>query len=311
MGGGMTYTTEQIIAAMKAAATHDGRLSILIYLASGHYPRPNAIIKRFGSWSKAVKAAGLMDTRRGYADEEMVEAMRAESSKLPGQDGALSSYRYIQSDRRPGMHAILKRFGSWSKALEAAGLRGPEPRRDWTEEEVLEGLRAEARDGRLTISEYAASGRRPTAMTIIKRFGTWNAAGKAAGLEAVLPGRQARPRRPQTTKAKKTELIEALRRLAGDLGHVPTYQDMELAGGVPDKHTYIAAFGSVKNALIAAGIEPGTTGDRLRARPKTTTRECLKCDDEFPSHGVGNRLCDRCRDANEKQLDPYTYGAFP
>ena len=150
-------------------------------------------------------------------------------------------------------------------------------------------------------------------MTIIKRFGTWNVAVKAAGLEAVLPGRQARPRRPRGANTKgvklptipRPDLIEALRRLAGDLGRVPTYLDIELADGAPDKRTYIAAFGSVKNALIAAGIEPGTTGDRLRAKPKTTTRECLKCDDEFESSGPGNRLCDRCRAANQGTIETH------
>ena len=305
MGGEVTYTTGQIIAAMKAAATRDGRLSVLIYMASGHSPCHNTIIKRFGSWREAVKAAGLMESRRGYTNEEMIEAMRAEA-----EDGALSSYRYIQSDRRPGMHAIQRRFGSWSEALKAAGLRGPEPQIAWTDEQALEGLRAEARDGRLTINEYAASRRRPPAVTIIKRFGTWNAAVKAAGLEAILPGKQVRPHRPQIIKAKKAELIQALRRLAGDLGHVPTHQDMELADGVPDRYTYIAAFGSIRQALIAAGIEPGTTRDRLRAEPKTTVRECLKCDDEFPSTGSGNRLCGHCREGNTRELDPAVYGGL-
>ncbi|MDA2916475.1 hypothetical protein MYX64_06500 [Nitrospinae bacterium AH_259_B05_G02_I21] len=301
-----------------------------------------------------------------YSNQEMIEAMRAEA-----EGGALSSYRYVQSDRRPGMQAIQKRFGSWPAALAAAGLKGPPRPARATDEEILESLRSASTDGRLSIAEYTASGRRPSANSVIKRFGTWSAAVKAAGLESppmgrrrhsysteealdamrsvAVNGRLSRPfydssgckptgrtiadwfgswseamkqagleslpagRRPGAISRppnayRRADLIEALRRLAGDLGHVPTYQDMELADGVPDKHNYIAAFGSVRQALIAAGIEPGTTRDRLRARPKTTTRECLKCDDEFPSCGANNRLCERCRDANTREIDPAAYG---
>ena len=128
------------------------------------------------------------------------------------------------------------------------------------------------------------------------RFGSWS---KAWGLAGFVPPRN------HSSSYDHPRLIAALQRLADDLGHVPTHQDIELADGVPDRHAYKAAFGSIKNALVAAGIEPGPKRGRLMARQrrKTATRECLRCDKPFASEGAHNRLCDGCRDKNAGTLE--------
>ena len=51
-------------------------------------------------------------------------------------------------------------------------------------------------------------------------------------------------------------LIECLKRLAGDLGYVPTVNDVRnLSERIPDVSTFERHFGSYKEALRAAGLE--------------------------------------------------------
>lgn len=45
--------------------------------------------------------------------------------------------------------------------------------------------------------------------------------------------------------------------------------------------------------------------------PGTTTKQCLRCDEDFASEGVHNRLCPRCADSNVRRRsivdDDYIY----
>ena len=84
-------------------------------------------------------------------------------------------------------------------------------RRRYTDEEILEELRAAAaRHGRSpTMREFARDAEaRVHPQTVIEHFGTWNAAKRAAGLS---------PRRFLT----RDELLEQLRRLGEELGRTP------------------------------------------------------------------------------------------
>ena len=92
-------------------------------------------------------------------------------------------------------------------------------RRRYTDEQILEALRASAeRLGRSpTMKEFAAdpeAGMHP--QTVIEHFGTWNAAKRAAGLM---------PRRFAT----REELVGQLRRLGEELGRTPTAHDIRVA----------------------------------------------------------------------------------
>ena len=41
---------------------------------------------------------------------------------------------------------------------------------------------------------------------------------------------------------------------------------------------------------------PRAGGRGGRYKSKRTTRRCLKCDDDFPSRGIENRVCDKCKE---------------
>src|SRR6476661_2437806 len=127
-------------------------------------------------------------------------------------------------------------------------------RRRYTDEQILEALRASAeRLGRSpTMKEFAAdpeAGMHP--QTVIEHFGTWNAAKRAAGLM---------PRRFAT----REELVTQLRRLGEELGRTPTAQDIRARRGtMPSASLYWHTFGSLSTALREAGFDVAVGEERL------------------------------------------------
>jgi hypothetical protein len=87
--------------------------------------------------------------------------------------------------------------------------------------------------------------------TVVDHFGSWNAAKREAGLM---------PRR----SASREELLAALRKLGERLGRVPSAKDIELnRGQLPGKAVYVKTFGSIRDALVAAGFDAPTREDRI------------------------------------------------
>src|SRR5438874_3922625 len=127
-------------------------------------------------------------------------------------------------------------------------------RRRYTDEQILEALRASAaRLGRSpTMKEFAAdpqAGMHP--QTVIEHFGTWNAAKRAAGLM---------PRRFAT----REELVDQLRRLGAELGRTPNAHDIRARRGtMPSTSLYWHTFGSLATALREAGFDVAIGEERL------------------------------------------------
>jgi len=120
----------------------------------------------------------------------------------------------LAGESHPSVTTVRAVFGSWNKAIAAAGLRPRRPgeargvragagSRDgqsavrWPTHAVIARLRAWAEEhGRPpTLEEWRrASERNPSAATVRRLFGTWNAALVAAGFEARRPGVPIAPR---------------------------------------------------------------------------------------------------------------------
>jgi hypothetical protein len=135
--------------------------------------------------------------------------------------------------------------------------RDARSRRRYSDEDLLAELTSSAqRLGRSpTMREFADD---PQAaahpQTVVERFGTWNEAKRRAGLV---------PRRFAT----KDELLFQLRTLGDELGRTPTGKDLDARrAALPSKSLYWHTFGSLSNALRAAGFDvPGRDERRERA----------------------------------------------
>lgn len=128
----------------------------------------------------------------------------------------------------------------------------------WADEEILAAIRDwHRRYGRAPRKHEWDAYRRgrklhPNAMTVKKRFGSWNAGLEAAGLVVNRPGGR---------HWSKEAMIAALRADAEARGRPPTAKEWKRAG--PDHPSNACAynvFGSWRKFMAAAGFKPRPIG---------------------------------------------------
>jgi hypothetical protein len=204
---------------------------------------------------------------RPFTQDEIVAAIRV-WAELEGRPPAQIDWRPVVAGghprwerdcpRFPPVSHVTRRFGSWNKALQAAEFDRPRPP-SWSDSEILDALRqwAHAHSKAPLSTEWDRS---PDAGVISKRFGSWNTALLAAGLE---------PRVVRRRDWTDEEIVTGLQRLADDLGRHPRSTDRVGSRGIfPSPALAIQRFGSWRRALLAAGLEPGNP-------PPTTDRRVV------------------------------------
>ncbi|MFA4028625.1 MAG: hypothetical protein GDYSWBUE_000641 [Candidatus Fervidibacterota bacterium] len=154
----------------------------------------------FGSWRVAVEAAGI-----NY--DEMVKRMQEQSLEQIKQ-GIIDEIRRLYNEGKlneissawkthPQLFRRARhRFGSWQKAIEAAGLSYSDivKRRKWTKEQIIEEIKRlynEGKDLRISVIQKEYPSLLASAQS--KRyFGSWRAAVEAAGIdyEGMVKGRR-------------------------------------------------------------------------------------------------------------------------
>lgn len=136
-------------------------------------------------------------------------------------------------------------FGSWNAALKAAGFDIQRSGRRIPNADLIKELRRLADDrGHPPTTEELRKHGRYSISPYRDRFGSWNAALEAAGLE---------PR--SSSRLSRDNLIDELQRLADELGHPPTYAEMKQQGAYSPT-PFDRVFDSWNDALEAAGLNP-------------------------------------------------------
>ena len=141
-----------------------------------------AFIKAFGSWNKATKAAGLIPNnaiiKLSPPLEILIEQLRSEASRLghapTGEDITDAS----KEGRTHARRTFEKYFGSWNKALRAAGLTPEKLSVNRGRRELLAQLQAEierlGHDPTLAeMAEAYKAGRTAHHRTYCRTFGYW------------------------------------------------------------------------------------------------------------------------------------------
>jgi HNH endonuclease len=146
-----------------------------------------AATRYFGSWKNAVEYAGLDYDRirryRVWTTERIIE--RIQQYHREGRD---LSWRHVSTVLDPPLAAAAirpHRFGSWERALEAAGLdyRTIRRHRRWDPDEVVEELRRLHSEGASLRVTDAAEQCPALVAAARRRFDGWYEAVEAAGLE--------------------------------------------------------------------------------------------------------------------------------
>jgi hypothetical protein len=125
--------------------------------------------------------------QREWAREEVLRALQHDARRRGYAPGADDWTRATK--QRPQRSTVIRLFGSWNKALIAAGLPTRRPsvsRPRWGRERLIRALHRDVSAlGRVpTQQEWSHPGRwRPTHMPVRREFGSWNAFIVAAGYE--------------------------------------------------------------------------------------------------------------------------------
>ncbi len=171
---------------------------------------PMAAKKFFGGWREAVIAAGIdydsyiVKKRTGQVEQAKQQVI--DEIKRLYQEGRIDelsgAWRYHLSLFRKARH----RFGSWRKAIEAAGLNYQEivQRQKWTPEKIIAEIRRLYAEGK-NLSVTAMQRTYPNLVAIAQSpryFGSWRAAVEAAGLDYELIKQQRGRRRRETVQVR-------------------------------------------------------------------------------------------------------------
>jgi hypothetical protein len=217
--------------------------------------------RRFGSWTDALRAAGLaLNREQEFTKQELVEQLRnlatAKGRKLKPADVSTAAKQHVCAKER----TFFVAFGSIPKALKAAGVYRE---RKLSDEKMLADLRRIAAKlaHPIRTSDIVAECRRGHCVGLFayrQRFGSFVAAVRAAGLEYI----------PQAIG--REELLAYLVRLHDELGRNPTYREVLEQGEqglMPTMMNYSKKFGGVHGALVAAGLAPPPpTAEEQRAQ---------------------------------------------
>ncbi len=179
------YTDEELLGYLRQFHKETGRSPMENDFDNNpKFPHFNTYTKRFGSWNKTLKLTGLKTNCGGfeYADEELLGYLR-QFHKETGRSPMVKDFN--NSSRYPSYSTYICRFGSWSKAIEIAGLLNNRNTVRITDNELLGYLKQFHKDnGRPPMwNDFIDNSKYPSITTYRKRFGSWQKALKLVGLD--------------------------------------------------------------------------------------------------------------------------------
>lgn len=187
------------------------------------FPHLQDAVKQFGSWNNFLRSAGL---KKDISDEELFALVQERASEL-GYTPALKEFDYSW--------LATKRFGTWRKFLQKAGLKMKSKKR-MSDEHLIELVREKALEiGRSPLyKEFELS------YLAASRFGTWNDFLERAGLEI--------PNKRYKKRISNKELIKLVKQQAKELGRNPRKTEFEFINIVKER------FGTWDLFLQKAGL---------------------------------------------------------
>lgn len=129
--------------------------------------------------------------RSTFTDQAMAASLKAVWKELDDKGQGLSRVRYnkLRAKGTPAASTFIRRYGSWSKACELAGITAAKPRRDnyeqlFTDEDILRSVNDFIDETGSTVfhryAEWAKEHGRPSGPLLIMRHGSWAEARKRA-----------------------------------------------------------------------------------------------------------------------------------
>ncbi|MCK9418354.1 MAG: HNH endonuclease [Nitrospirae bacterium] len=181
----------------------------------------------------------LEQYNRDVPDELLLDDLQLVARKLNKK--TLTMEEYVKLGRFH-CNTLSRRFGSWIKALEKAGLSTKRKNTAVSKADIISDLKFTARKlnkSSLTCNEYIDNGKhRPAAVQ--SKFGSWNNGLKAAGLSPV-----------KISYFTNEELFHNLEEVWIRLGRQPKYGEIQKPLSKHSSGTYEHRFGTWRKALRA------------------------------------------------------------
>lgn len=201
------------------------------------------VLNKFGSWADARESAGL-PRHPEFRDTISAEELIAEIKRLATEFDRPPTLPEWKEMAKYSNSPVERVFGRWGSALNAAGFQPHNPS-TLDRDQLLAELRALADELEHTPTQADMNERGPfSEKPYRQKFGSWNAALQAAGLETNIDH-----------DVSKSELVEAIQSVAGGMGEAPTLQDFNRRSEFSPTPIY-RAFDSWNDALREAGFEP-------------------------------------------------------
>jgi hypothetical protein len=222
-------------------------------------PSSSTIIRTFGSWSEAVKRAGINkdEIRRG----KLITEMRKTVSELKGI--VPSANDWGRNCYKPSSTCLTKIFGSWNNALLAAGLTLKEEMKSAVkEEDVLSAFKkyVDEHKVRPKVDDWREKDLQPSYPEIISLYGSWDNALRI--IEANI-------------NATREESSQALRNFKTVKGSSPTVREWNDEKYWPSSSQIIRIFGSWNDALKIS-LELNKPMEQKDGENKVAKEECLR-----------------------------------
>ena len=131
--------------------------------------------------------------------------------------------------------------------------------RQYSDEELIQALQDKAKElGRTPrLLDIVNGSGGPSPITYRQRFGSWNNALSAAGLELNTVQRHL------SSSFSKEELIQIIQEVYAEIERIPTVKDLIAHPKKPTYHQFRARFGTLGEAIVAAGLPVRIVGGRI------------------------------------------------
>jgi hypothetical protein len=148
----------------------------------------SASVRHFGSWKKAISAAGLKYEGRSHRKWDKKKVIREIRKRK--KDGLSMSVEVILKEDPSLYLSAWKFFGSWRNAMRSSGLKYDKPvPQKWSREKVINEIRKLKKKGEKVNHNYVYTHHRPLYSAGYRRYGTWRNVLKAAGLDPDNPNK--------------------------------------------------------------------------------------------------------------------------
>lgn len=239
------YTDEELIQLLKECQYEIKKVpTSKIIDKMDDYPHSTTYAAHFGSWSKALVAAGFRSTRYVYSNDELIALLKDFKTTPTIRD-------MDKKPNFPNASTFIHRFGSWNKALEIAGFDPNYEIITLSDDVMIEQLadfklKLNKNPSRAQINENKDL---PCDITYLKRFGSLNVAFELA--DDVLKERELNNYR----NYNKTKLVQLLKNFYETEGKIPSIIDIDNNDEYPNSKVFRHYFNTWKEALGEADFK--------------------------------------------------------